>query len=55
MSTTTTTTKMAAAQHMKGVRELDLSACHQHSITDRINAVPGLRTSAGECRVSFLS
>jgi hypothetical protein len=32
--------------HMAAVRELDLSACHPHSIVDRISAVPGLRTSA---------
>ncbi|KAK0391186.1 hypothetical protein NLU13_0687 [Sarocladium strictum] len=32
--------------HMAAIRELDLSACHPHSIVDRISAVPGLRTSA---------
>lgn len=31
-----------------GVRELDLSDCHVNSLSDKINAVPGLRTSTGE-------
>lgn len=31
--------------HHMGVRELDLSACHVNSLSDKINAVPGLRTS----------
>ncbi|KAM7203820.1 acetyltransferase [Naviculisporaceae sp. PSN 640] len=35
MAATTTTT----------ITELDLSACHPNSIVDRINAVPGLKTS----------
>ena len=31
------------------VTELDLSnACHPNTIVDRINAVPGLKTSTGE-------
>jgi hypothetical protein len=33
--------------HHVGVRELDLSTCHAASFTDKINAVPGLRTSTG--------
>jgi hypothetical protein len=41
------------ARHHISVRELDLSAFHHHynhntSISDRINAVPGIKTSAGE-------
>ena len=43
MSTTTT---MEA--HHVGVRELDLSACHVNTLSDKINAVPGLRTSTGK-------
>jgi len=31
--------------HHVGVRELDLSACHVNTLSDKINAVPGLRTS----------
>jgi len=37
---------MDASHHM-GVRELDLRACHPNSLTERINAVPGLKTSTG--------
>ncbi|KAK4191960.1 hypothetical protein QBC35DRAFT_485196 [Podospora australis] len=35
---------MDGPQHT-GVTELDLSACHPNSIVDRINAMPGLKTS----------
>ena len=38
--------------HMAAVRELDLSACHSHSIVDRITAVPGLKTSAGRLPIT---
>lgn len=34
--------------HHVGVRELDLSACHVNTLSDKINAVPGLRTSTGK-------
>ncbi|KAJ9148914.1 Acetyltransferase [Pleurostoma richardsiae] len=37
---------MDGSHHMAAIRELDLSACHPNSIADRINAVPGLKTSA---------
>lgn len=42
---------MDASRHMatSTITELDLSAaCHPNSIADRINAVPGLKTSTGE-------
>lgn len=39
------TARMALSSH---VPELDISAYHSLSIADRINAVPGLKTSAGE-------
>lgn len=35
---------MDGPQHT-GVTELDLSACHKNSIVDRINSMPGLKTS----------
>ena len=37
---------VADPYHM-GIRELDLSACHVNSLSDKINAVPGLKTSTG--------
>jgi hypothetical protein len=37
---------------MAAVRELDLSACSPNSLTDRINAVPGLKTSTGTLPLS---
>ncbi|KAK3944934.1 hypothetical protein QBC46DRAFT_373648 [Diplogelasinospora grovesii] len=38
---------MDGSHHMATtITELDLSACHPSTITDRINAVPGLKTSA---------
>lgn len=39
---------MALDPRQMGVRELDLSDCHVNSLSDKINAVPGLRTSTGE-------
>jgi hypothetical protein len=45
--------KRIMARHHLSVRELDLSASHHHpynfntAISDRINAVPGVKTSAG--------
>ena len=41
--------------HHMGVRELDLSACHVNSLSDKINAVPGLRTSTGESLIPRLT
>lgn len=37
-----------ASSNVTTVTELDLSACQSGGIVDRINAVPGLKTSAGE-------
>jgi len=30
------------------ITELDLSTCHPNSLANRINAVPGLKSSTGE-------
>jgi len=38
---------MDSFEHM-AIKELDLTACHQNTIADRINAVPGLKTSTGK-------
>jgi len=38
----------SASSNVTTVTELDLSACQSGGIVDRINAVPGLKTSAGE-------
>lgn len=41
--------RMAVSSHMGAVAELDLSAsCGPNTIVDRINAMPALKTSAGE-------
>lgn len=37
---------MEAPHHM-AIRELDLSAYHPNPLVDRVNAMPGLKTSAG--------
>lgn len=31
-----------------GIRELDLTACNPHTLSDKINSVPGLKTSTGK-------
>ncbi len=40
--------EMETSQHVGAVAELDLSICQPNTLVDRINAVPGLKTSAGK-------
>jgi hypothetical protein len=48
--------EMETSQHVGAITELDLSICQQNTLVDRINAVPGLKTSAGEfLKFFFLS
>lgn len=42
---------METSQHVGAITELDLSICQQNTLVDRINAVPGLKTSAGEFEI----
>ncbi|KAH6635705.1 hypothetical protein B0J18DRAFT_360673 [Chaetomium sp. MPI-SDFR-AT-0129] len=37
---------MAGSRHVGSITELNLSACQPNTLVDRINAVPGLKTSA---------
>lgn len=39
---------MSASASTQTITELDLSACHPSTIVDRINSVPGLKTSTGK-------
>jgi hypothetical protein len=39
---------MESSRHVGAITELDLSACHPNTLVGRINAVPGLKTSAGK-------
>jgi hypothetical protein len=47
---------MATVAVVPAITELDLSACHPSTIVDRINAVPGLKTSTGKlAQILFIS
>jgi hypothetical protein len=39
---------MASSRHLGAITELNLSACQPNTLVDRINAVPGLKTSTGK-------
>jgi len=45
---------MDGYNHPGAIAELDLSACSPTTIVDRISAVPGLKTSAGEQCFSYV-
>ena len=46
--------EMETSQHVGTVAELDLSICQPNTLVDRINAVPGLKTSAGKLEFFFI-
>lgn len=41
-----------AVETQVAIRELDLSACHANTLSDKINAVPGLKTSTGKGKLA---
>jgi hypothetical protein len=45
---------MASSRHVGAITELNLSTCQSNTLVDRINAVPGLKTSAGKLWCFFL-